>query len=137
MSRYFVCPHCGQVVEGWNASQDIECCEANLGHSWQEVPGPDEEEVKMTGYNGYKNYETWATYLWLTNDEATYFYWRERAYELLRNPRQAAYDLAHELREAVCEDTPLIGEANLYSDLLGTAVQEIDFYELAERFLEP
>lgn len=27
MSKYYVCVNCGQVVQGWNASQQIECCE--------------------------------------------------------------------------------------------------------------
>ena len=88
-------------------------------------------------YHGHRNYETWAAYLWLTNEETSYFYWRGRASELLRNPDEAVYDLAHELREAIEDECPLAEEASLYSDLLRAAVREIDCQELAERFLEP
>ena len=27
-ARYFKCLSCGQPVQGWNASQDIDCCES-------------------------------------------------------------------------------------------------------------
>ena len=28
MKEYFECVNCGQVVQGWHASQQIECCES-------------------------------------------------------------------------------------------------------------
>ncbi len=36
-NRYFSCPHCGQQVQGWNASQDIQCCKDQTGHDWEEI----------------------------------------------------------------------------------------------------
>ena len=32
-------------------------------------------------YNGWKNYETWCVNLWLTNEEGSDRYWRERGQE--------------------------------------------------------
>ena len=32
-------------------------------------------------YNGWTNYETWATALWLDNERESYDYWREQARE--------------------------------------------------------
>lgn len=27
-NEYFECINCQQVVQGWNASQDVECCDS-------------------------------------------------------------------------------------------------------------
>ena len=40
-------------------------------------------------YNGWTNYETWATALWLDNERESYDYWREQAREHRKRPRQA------------------------------------------------
>lgn len=37
----------------------------------------------MATYSGYKNYETWAVALWISNEESSYNYWREVAQEIL------------------------------------------------------
>ena len=78
------------------------------------------------GYNGWTNYQTWAANLWLTSEE-----WVERAKEV------DLYDLAAEIKEAVTEDAMyILTEANLISDLLGHAIDSINYYELAEGFKE-
>ena len=85
-------------------------------------------------YNGWANYETWAWKLWLDNDEGTYDYWREVAGDMLdkHNNEDASYYLSKELKEQCQADNPLGDSNSAYVDLLGAAISEIDFYEIAE-----
>ena len=38
--RYYQCGYCGQVVQGFNATQMIQCCDRQRGHNWAEIEGP-------------------------------------------------------------------------------------------------
>ena len=101
-------------------------------------------------YNGWTNYETWCIHLWLTNEEGTYNYCRALA-------RQAAEDapdceqvadriwtvddakkflLADQLKEFVAETNPLSDKASMFSDLLGAAISESNWDEIAGAFLD-
>jgi len=42
-------------------------------------------EPNENTYNGWTNYETWVTALWLDNDQASYAYWRAVACECRRD----------------------------------------------------
>ena len=99
-------------------------------------------------YNGWTNYETWVTALWLDNDEGSQSYWREIAGECkLAAPQadqvekgiwtieQAArFTLADRLKDEIEEGSP-VQEASLYSDLMGAALQEVNWHEVAANFL--
>jgi len=79
------------------------------------------------GYQGWSNCETWCVALWLDNDQFAYEYWQEQAEEIGDN-----HKLARALK-AVFEDTnPLAADSGLHSDLLRSALQEVDWYEIAE-----
>lgn len=88
------------------------------------------------GYNGWRNYPTWAVNLWLTNDQGS----EEWALEIVRaavdnGSEHVRYDAASELKDAVremCETE----DASLASDLLGFALDSVDWYEIADAFIE-
>jgi len=89
-------------------------------------------------YNGWANYETWATALWLDNEAGAHEYHRERARELIdENPRDRALQtLADELK-ASHEDGAserLGASSDVFSDLLNAALAEVDWAEIAEHF---
>jgi hypothetical protein len=95
-------------------------------------------------YNGWRNYETWVTNLWLSNEEGTYDHWREEARKAWREAEAtdiftryqvARHELAKHLKDEIEEHCPC-WYAGLYGDLLNAALSEIDWYEVAEAFLE-
>jgi hypothetical protein len=92
------------------------------------------EENGAGKYNGWANYETWAVKLWLDNEQSSYFYWTELAMQW-HGVDGAAGGLARRIEEGVVDAAPL-AEASLYSDLLRAALDEVDWLEIAESFLE-
>lgn len=94
-------------------------------------------------YNGWTNYETWAANLWLTNDDGTDSLCREMAADEYQNAEaedykerreEATQPLAEALKAMIEENSPEV--TGLYADLLNAALSEIDWYEIAEHFLE-
>ncbi len=100
------------------------------------------------GYNGWKNYETWNVALWIDNDQGSYSQRQEMAQEAWDNAASgdaykgqtredsAKYSLSKALQEWIEEMNPLASEASMFSDLLNAALSEVDWYEIAENFLE-
>ena len=89
-------------------------------------------------YNGWKNYETWATALWIDNDYGSY----QHRCELVEQAKEEHKDederencLASSLKDWIEEQNPLAGNASVFADLLNSALSEIDWYEIAENFL--
>ena len=93
----------------------------------------------MTGeerYNGWENYETWVVKLWIDNEEAWYNQWNERADELKEEGGDLiTLGLSDELKEAFDDGNPL-EEAGVYTDLLYSALGNVNWYEIAESILE-
>lgn len=94
-------------------------------------------------YQGWNNYETWATNLWLSNDHGLYDMVRDWAREALDQPNEDDWEqagehavrvLADQIKEYLEEQSPL-AEAGLYSDLLHAAMSEIDYAEIAEHWI--
>lgn len=80
---------------------------------------------------GYKNYETWVLTLWLENDYNDYQYWRNKAMEAkAEDPESFIYTLSDELKEFYTDQAPDL--QGVYADLLGFALDEIDWREVAE-----
>jgi|SRR5665213_3375087 len=98
-------------------------------------------------YNGWTNYETWNVALWIDNEPGTYETRREmavqawedaetrRGYESQTRQDSAKYLLSERLREWVEEMAPNLG-ASMFSDLLSAALSEVNWYEIAENWLE-
>lgn len=81
-------------------------------------------------YNGWTNYETWAVALWIDNEEGSY---HERR-GICRRAKDSC-DAARALKAWVEEQAPDLG-ASLFSDLLGAALSEVDWYEIAEAWYQ-
>lgn len=91
-----------------------------------------------TTYNGWANHETWNVALWMDNEEGTYRMIREWADEAREEgtedgaPRRI---LADRLEEFVKDNAPDLG-ASMYADMLGAALSEVDWFEIAGNVLE-
>src|SRR5437867_2054412 len=97
-------------------------------------------------YNGWPNYETWAVQLWLSNEEPSYRYWTKRAQEVWDEAAPGKYSwqtreemareaLAGEIREEHEHDAEVrVGGASIFSDLLGAALSEVDWREIARHW---
>jgi hypothetical protein len=100
--------------------------------------------MEAKGYNGWSNYETWNLALWIGNEQGSDSYWREVAEEAYREAEVdgsrtrrevAAYEIAERLKAETEEGAPDIGNS-FYSDILGAAMSEVNYYEIAENWLE-
>jgi len=81
-------------------------------------------------YNGWTNYETWNYKLWLDNNQPTY-----DAVRTLAKKHNDAYELSIALSKVAHDNAPLL-EASFYSDVLNASIREINFFEIAESYLE-
>ena len=96
-------------------------------------------------YNGWTNYETWCVNLWITNEQSSDSYWMDRASEILEDCLggpdvqdgldQARFDLADELKEHFNSTMPELG-CTVWSDLMTTSLQEVDWDEIAQHYVE-
>ena len=87
-------------------------------------------ETETKRYQGWANYETWAVHLWLSNEEDSY-----HAARAIADEHEDDWDRRHAFREWVTEMVEL-DEATLRSDLLGAALSEVDWQEVADAFKE-
>lgn len=79
-------------------------------------------------HNGWTNYETWVTALWIDNDPGTYYAAREVVRE---HPDD--YCAAQALEDFLTEDMPDLS-GTLWGDLLSSAVEEINWGEIIETY---
>lgn len=85
-------------------------------------------------YNGYKNYETWATNMWFSNDPGLEEAIREYAKEVEYDVPTIAQYLQELLEDLLTQERDF--EYGLFSDLLNSAMDEIDWYEIAQHWTD-
>jgi hypothetical protein len=101
-------------------------------------------------YNGWTNYETWNVKLWMDNDQGSYEYWREAAQEAydsataersFTKAERATLDIMQKLKsehedaeQDVLERAGV--QASMWADLLGAALSEVNWYEIAENLID-
>ncbi len=84
--------------------------------------------VIETTYNGWSNRETWLVSLWLTSDEVSYSLLTDALHH-----HGTTCDKAERLEASVRQwQEALELEASLWSDLLGTALNRVNWHELVE-----
>lgn len=85
-----------------------------------------EPAAQDRAYNGWTNYPTWAVHLWLANEENTY-----HASRGVLADAGDPYRGASDLQEWVEAQNPLTEKASMFSDILGWALQIVDWEEVA------
>ena len=80
----------------------------------------------MEKYNGWTNYPTWAVNAWIDNDERDYLYWQNVA-----KKAESVEELAERLKAEHEENAPEL-ETGVYSELLGFALDSVNWLEIAE-----
>lgn len=87
----------------------------------------------MTKYNGYANYPTWATKLWMDNNSSMYYHFKD-FYKYLSKKNLSELDnrfeIEDEIKKLIEENEPELSPS-LYSDLFTYAMHQIDYFELA------
>lgn len=81
-------------------------------------------------YNGWTNWYTWNYKLWLDNDESSHNAVLEMAVG------KDAYELSLEL-QMYAEDTldAIANESGFFADVCNSAINEVNFYEIAQAYI--
>lgn len=100
-----------------------------------------------TTYNGWKNYPTWAVNLWLSNDEGLYLTTLEQVREIVsedeptsrywsleESHRFNTADMLKDFAQELCSNE--YDGSSMLSDLIGFALGEVDWNEIAESWIE-
>jgi hypothetical protein len=91
----------------------------------------NKENTIMTNqtYSGWTNYETWCVNLWLTNESDT-----ESTLRMLAQANAGLSHRADRVQEMVNEMryTVLQGEASMFTDLLNSALENVNWREIVE-----
>lgn len=104
------------------------------------------EEREKAKCNGWTNYATWAINLWMDNEQGTQEYWQRQARELWDDCKPNAdyegqtreqiflYRLSEYLKSEHEEHAP--ETTGVYADLLTSALGLVNWYEIAEHYLD-
>ena len=82
-------------------------------------------------YNGYENYQTWAVALWLDNYEST----SDLISDIIKHAR-SDYDAANQLKDIIEDMNPLANQASMFTDILNSALSDVNYLEIIESHKE-
>ena len=93
--------------------------------------------MQKLNYNGWTNYETWNYKLWLDNDEESYFK-QQSLLKFVINTEQEENQVfkMSELLKVECMNNEPNLQPSFYSDVLSASLKEVNFYEIAEAYIE-
>lgn len=83
----------------------------------------------MSDYNGWRNWETWNLYNWLSNEVSLWCYWTDVAKD------ESVDILAHSLREAMEQPIDLMIHG-WHRDLVTNSSARVDWEQLAKALKE-
>ena len=89
-------------------------------------------------YNGWNNYQTWVTALWIDNDYGSYQYrceLVERVKEEHEGEEERRDCLASNIKDWIESQNPIADNADVFVDLLNSSLSDVDWLEIAENFL--
>ena len=94
--------------------------------------------MSSESYNGWRNYETWVTALWMDSEQGTLELVEEWADEELESADgdtdDAERELARRIEEMHDENVPT-GDSGVFADLLSHAMGCIDWREIASHYM--
>ena len=93
--------------------------------------------MQKLDYNGWTNYETWNFKLWLDNDEKSYNLIQSLVNSVIETEREKdqVFKMS-ELLKMECLDKEPNLKPSFYSDVLSASLKEVNFYEIAEAYIE-
>lgn len=83
-------------------------------------------------YNGYKNFQTWSIFAYISNEESVYFHYQAVLKELETDDKTAEFarilqydftDLPEDIKSP-------------YNKILEAALEDVDFLEVAKAFMD-
>lgn len=86
-------------------------------------------------YNGHANFASWCVSLWIDDDEYLSAEIQGLAHEAYVRG-DSVYMFSAELKDFISEMMPELNESSMVADLLGWAVDVVDFDELAENYYD-
>ena len=90
-------------------------------------------------YNGWDNYQTRNVMLQLDNDQESYYFIRDQAEHFLENrdtEESHKWRFSNWLRDYIEEINPLSDHASMFSDLLGNAISNVNYDEIADHIFD-
>jgi hypothetical protein len=114
------------------------CGAQNRGDTQLHRVGCAEARRQEDAYNGWRNYQTWCVGLWVDNDYPVYQAVTKVAASCARRNDDiegARHEFSKWLENYIEEERPDLG-ATCFADLLGSAMSDIEWFELAEHYVD-